>query len=196
LEKNGTMGEIGDLYREIRDEIRERKNVKQARVLQFMLFWCDENHAELKVIAPWQMRVTKSFTIIDVFPQTFKYHDITFNQRGQFGDLFTFLQESFVTPYYTTIKVQGKYYMLLTEHSFVINTSFKDVYYSTIVTPMRVPRDRAGHQIEFTSGAAGKRYMNYSKTGPWIFFDEKPDDSFDKEFATHLGALIMEHGTP
>jgi len=185
------MADMGDFWREIKQKTRARKDFAERTALEFLTAWCSENNCELKIIQDYQFRLTKEYTVIDIFPQSFKYHDITFNQRGAFSDLFDFLENSIGKPKYLTIKLGNKCYYLQTEDAFIISPIIDGNPQTLIVTPMRVPKDRAGHEIRFMSGEI--RYINYSKTGPWVFYNQKPEEH---DLAQTIGKAIMEHGTP
>lgn len=90
------MGDVGDTWREFNEASKEHRTQKQEWSKELITEWAASNEVEYKQIAEWQIRLIKGETTIDIYPQRQKYHKIKpTQQRGQYKDLITFLNNTF-----------------------------------------------------------------------------------------------------
>lgn len=89
------MSEMGDDYRAYNEHMKAKRRARQVWQTDKMKKWCKENGVSFKEIQPYQLRAYNRTVTIDIFPQSYKYHDLKNNKRGKFKDLKKFLNDKF-----------------------------------------------------------------------------------------------------
>ncbi len=77
------MSEMGDFYRELKEENREKRIGQLAARVNEIIKWCNDNEVQCCGITSYQLRVTDMGRKVDIYPLSFKYHDIGENIRGK-----------------------------------------------------------------------------------------------------------------
>lgn len=87
--------EMGDMWRDIHEASKKHRAEKQEWSKELLSQWCEESGVQMKEIAPWHVRLTKEQSILDIYPQRQKWHNVTRNKRGQYRNLIEFVKHHF-----------------------------------------------------------------------------------------------------
>lgn len=88
--------EAGDDWRALKAASKQHRTDKQEWSKELLQDWANDNGVEMKIIADWQIRLSKGHKIIDIYPQRQKYHQIQpNNKRGGYKDLIAFVKNEF-----------------------------------------------------------------------------------------------------
>lgn len=79
-----------DVMKIYRDEMKARQRAKASKRTPAIESWCNSNNVPFEKKQDWHLRIGKSPSIVlDIFPQTKKYHNVTYNKRGVIKGLIT-----------------------------------------------------------------------------------------------------------
>jgi hypothetical protein len=91
--------EDGELFKQMREEKRQRLHDKQNWSKELLDQWCLENGVELRTIAEYQFRLFKAKMHgdikIDIYPQSQRWHNLKNNTRGRYRELIGFVNGHF-----------------------------------------------------------------------------------------------------
>jgi hypothetical protein len=89
------MSEMGDMWRELKEESKLHRHSKQEWSKELLAEWCEWNIVEMKEIAAWQIRLTKESKRIDIYPQRQRYFDLVAQKWGNYKELIAFISKHF-----------------------------------------------------------------------------------------------------
>lgn len=93
--------DLGDDFRAYKERKHKSNEGFQKYCKDLLIDWCAERGLYFKEIKSYQFRISGNYNgfvrVIDVFPNTCKYHNITHNRRGTFnpGLIEIFMQNQF-----------------------------------------------------------------------------------------------------
>ncbi len=67
------------------------KAEKEETARQLIQWFCEDYQVSFKEVKTYQLRLSKNDSVMDIFPLSRKYHDLTKNVRGSYKDLLLLL---------------------------------------------------------------------------------------------------------
>jgi len=87
--------ETGEDFALWRAQAKERRDKNSALLTPQILEWATSNDVSHDQYTPYVIRLTKGQLILDIYPMTGKWHNVTLNKRGQSKDVISFLENTF-----------------------------------------------------------------------------------------------------